>query len=476
MATSEEEKWLSTLKLDDGYTVEFANNPHGGDDLIITNPDGEKFGVQLKRFSRAQLDREYIANKGIMSLVPMLVDRLQEELAVSGDNFSRWEQEVKATLLGRVEEAEKLETLLRITENEISMSLKILDSIIDFDYWPERLVLSPLEEVHPDEAPEFQAKLLALSDEERSHFDGLREELQERYQRRDVVRENLARATSRVDEKQKFIENDVGEQRDKLLRDQYEVRQRLEWLSALQKDAVAREKVQQFKADHAAIQEKLRQLENKSNEQTKSFEALIKDTDKAEKQDAVNKDNVAALEAYYENRKKWGEVKRFSLRKSTLEGVKDKRPIAKAAAKLTAMGDMLFSDTFKLRLFQNATKATHFREMLALRAGYVFEGRELKVRVIERIDTKDNWCLCQIKGTDIITVLTIEFDERQHHKAVASTCLSEDPMWTTAENETPGVPPSLSQFERDEPHNLKLYAKYHRIITANIDESRQAAE
>lgn len=473
MATSEEEKWLSTLKLDDGYTVEFANNPHGGDDLIITNPDGEQFGVQLKSFSRAQLDRKYFADKGIMSLLPMLVDRIENELAVTQQDFARYEQEAKAGLIARVEEVEKLEAKRRHREAQIKIALKLLDRIIPLKYWPEPLVASPLQQIRPDEAPEFFERLSKLDEEDRERFEKYRQTLQGRYEERDTIRKELSKATNRVDEKQKYIENEVREQKDGLTQKQYELRKNLDWLMRLQEDAAAREKVQ---LEAAALQTKLRQLVSRSEEQSKSFEALVEDTDKAEKKDAVNRDNVAALEKYYEKRKKWGEVKRFTLRNSTLEGIKDKRPITKAARKLTAMGDMLFSGTLKLRLFQNPIKATHFREMLALRAGYVFEGRELKVRVLERIDTKDNWCLCQIKGTDIITVLTIEFDERQHHKAVASTCLSEDPMWTTAENETPGVPPSLSQFERDEPHDLNLYAKYHHTIAANIDESRQAAE
>jgi hypothetical protein len=114
--------------------------------------------------------------------------------------------------------------------------------------------------------------------------------------------------------------------------------------------------------------------------------------------------------------------------------------------------------------------------MLALRSGYKFTARELRVRVLERLGEDRNWCLCELENTGIITVLTVEFDDQQHGKAVASTCLVEDPMWVRAENETPGVPSNLSQFERSEPYDLNKYVEYHRLITANIDASRQAAE
>ena len=65
-------------------------------------------------------------------------------------------------------------------------------------------------------------------------------------------------------------------------------------------------------------------------------------------------------------------------------------------------------------------------------------------------------------------------DPKQHYKLIASTCMNEDPLWTEAENDTPGVPPNLSTLERDKPKNLNQYIRYHELIKNNIDESRAA--
>ena len=209
-------------------------------------------------------------------------------------------------------------------------------------------------------------------------------------------------------------------------------------------------------------------------------EDLIEDADadlKASEEDAFIADQqLSARERYFRNRDSWDTGKRIKLSKSILADIKDRNPLKTAAAKLTAMGDNLYDAPVKLRLSQNPVKSTHFREMLALRAGYKLEGRGLKVNVLERPNENGNKCLCEIVGTDVITQLTIEVDPKQHYKLIASTCMNEDPLWTEAENDTPGVPPNLSTLERDKPKNLNQYIRYHELIKNNIDESREAAE
>lgn len=198
---------------------------------------------------------------------------------------------------------------------------------------------------------------------------------------------------------------------------------------------------------------------------------------KASEEEAFIADQqLSARDRYFRNRDKWDTGQRIKLSKSILADIKDRNPLRTAAAKLTAMGDHLYDAPVKLRLSQNPVKSTHLREMLALRAGYKLEGRGLKVNVLERPDEKGNKCLCEIVGTDVITQLTIEVDPKQHYKLIASTCMNEDPLWTEAENDTPGVPPNLSTLERDKPKNLNQYIRFHELIAENIRESREAAE
>ena len=102
--------------------------------------------------------------------------------------------------------------------------------------------------------------------------------------------------------------------------------------------------------------------------------------------------------------------------------------------------------------------------------------RVLRVEVIDRGDPKGNACTCYLLDYDVIAVITIEEDRKQHDKLVYSTCLVEDDLWTEAENNTEGVPPNLSQIVHKRPADLARYVSYHHMIRNNIDESRAAAD
>lgn len=468
------------LLLGNGYKAWFEVRTGLGErvDILLEDPSGGQIEMDYADIGMTKADAQERLGQGIASLLPALIERTESQLAEATESLQGYSKEMQRRVHIYERAIKSYREGIRTAEDEIIALQETLDEYIPESIWPDYIMRDVSLADDPEAAADFLDAFLQHDEETIQIVEGWMEELQDHYDTRNRYLESITEHNAKISLVANWEETGVTAE-SKM--QQHQLQQRLNWLLALNEglQASEAEKAEQgpqssWKVEFLKDRERIAGLEKLLSELAEETEATeeIVETAAAEAEEADS--NLSIYQAYVEKRKGWrGSIK---LRQSLMDEIKDKRPMTKAAAKLSAMGDMLFEDILKLRTFKDPKKRTHFQEMLALRAGYKFTGRELRVRVLEREGEDRNWVLCQIEGTNIIAKLTVEFDEQQHFKAVASTCLVEDPMWTRAENETPGVPPALSQYERSKPYDLNKYVEYHHLIAANIDESRQAAE